>query len=301
MAKRASPRYRWGGMRRSRHAGGVFLGLALACGAAWAEPSRLGRTARVAIRTPAAESVGSPTDGRLHGGAELAPSRALQLKNPSGPRWGLPRLVALLERAAERVAQRFGGSVLVVGDLSRRQGGELGGHKSHESGRDADVAFFFVDAKGHRVAAAEFHPVDESGVATDDRSLYLDDARNWALIQAWVTDPAARVEHVFVADHLRERLLRYARNKGAYLPVLHRAAQVLKQPSRGLSHDDHFHVRIACPLGQQSCVPEPERPAPVTRFAALRATRSGRLAGAGRAPRPAPAPRLRPARSARPR
>src|SRR5262245_57158051 len=114
-------------------------------------------------RGSAARSIGSPTDGRLEGGIALAQRRQLRLKNPQGARWGLPALVGLLERSADRLAERFRGSVVVVGDLSRKQGGDIAGHKSHESGRDADVAFFFVGANGEAVPAGQFHAGDPDG------------------------------------------------------------------------------------------------------------------------------------------
>jgi penicillin-insensitive murein endopeptidase len=206
-------------------------------------------------------SVGSPTDGRLENGVELASARGLlRLKRPRGPRWGIGELVEMLERAAARVQRKFPGSVLLVGDLSRRAGGDLGGHRSHESGRDADVGFYFVDADGKPVEGGRFRAVDWRGRAADDASLRFDDARNWALVEAWVTDPRARVEHIFVAKPIRARLLAHARKKGVYLPVLHRASIAMKQPSRGLSHDDHFHVRIACPRSQRGvCLADPPK------------------------------------------
>lgn len=205
-----------------------------------------------------ARSIGSPTEGRLEGAEELEVKKEIRLRNPSA-RWGLPALVGLIERSAKRVAQRFEGAVVVVGDLSRKGGGSLAGHRSHESGRDADVGFLFVGPDGQSALPGEFLAVDANGVALANRSLRFDDARNWALIEAWITDPSARVEHIFVADRLRTRLLQHARAKGAYLPVLHRAALAMKQPSRGLEHDDHFHVRIACPRKQrQSCVALPD-------------------------------------------
>lgn len=206
-------------------------------------------------------SVGSPTDGRLENGVELAgASGVLRLKRPKGPRWGIGELVEMLERAAKRVERRFPGSVLLVGDLSRRAGGDLGGHRSHESGRDADVGFYFVDAQGKPVESGRFRAVDWRGRAAGDASLRFDDARNWALVEAWVTDPRARVEHIFVAKPIRARLLAHARKKGVYLPVLHRASIAMKQPSRGLSHDDHFHVRIACPRSQRGvCMADPPK------------------------------------------
>jgi penicillin-insensitive murein DD-endopeptidase len=148
--------------------------------------------------------------------------------------------------------------VLLIGDLSRRRGGEIAAHSSHESGRDADVGFYFVDPRGTPVEITRFRAVDSQGRAIGERRLTFDVARNWTLIQAWLTDPQVRVQHIFVAAPLRQRLLRHARERGVSLPLLHRAALALKQPRDGLLHDDHYHVRIACPPRQKSvCVAEP--------------------------------------------
>lgn len=216
-------------------------------------------------------SIGSPTDGKLEGAVLLEGSRELRLRHANGAHYGLPALVGLLERSSKRLAQRFEGLTLHVGDLSRREGGELPGHKSHESGRDADVAFLFVGPDGESVSPPEFLTVDAKGFAIENRSWRFDDARNWALVEAWVSDPGARVEHIFVAARVRARLLAHARSKGTYLPVLHRAAMAMKQPSAGQVHDDHFHVRIACPASQRRfCVPAPTRSERETTPASIR-------------------------------
>jgi penicillin-insensitive murein DD-endopeptidase len=215
--------------------------------------------ARERVPAPSvALSIGSPTEGRLEGAVELAPSRVLELRHANGARWGLPRLVGMLERAAKRVNRLHEGSVLVVGDLSQRTGGEISGHKSHESGRDADVGFFFMTESGDAAKKGDFLPVDEKGTARKKTKLRFDDARNWTLVESFLTDKEARVEHIFVSAEIRARLLTYARQKGTYLPLLHRAALTLKQPRKGLAHDDHFHVRIACPKSQKNvCLAAP--------------------------------------------
>jgi penicillin-insensitive murein DD-endopeptidase len=170
----------------------------------------------------------------------------------------LPQLVTLLERGARRVRGRHPGSVLLIGDLSRRGGGDLVAHRSHESGRDADVGFYFVDSRGAPVEITRFRAVDSRGRAVGERRLRFDLQRNWMLIQSFLTDPQIRVQHIFVAAPLRKRLLDYARERGVSLPVLHRAGLAMKQPRDGLLHDDHYHVRIACPPRQRDvCVAEP--------------------------------------------
>ena len=152
---------------------------------------------------------------------------------------------------------------MVVGDISAKEGGKLSGHASHTSGRDADVGFYYVDSRGRTVRPPRFLRVDWKGRAIGAPGVRFDVPRNWAMVQSWVTDPRARVQHIFVAKHLRSMLLKHATKAGVYLPVRHRAAIAMKQPSTGMPHDNHFHVRISCPRGDRECVQHPRvrRPA----------------------------------------
>lgn len=205
-------------------------------------------------KTPAApktESVGSPNEGRLEGGRRLESSKTL--KAVRSHRWGVPSLVGMLERGAARVARKFPGSVLVVGDLSRKGGGDVDGHRSHESGRDADVGFFYKRGKKAWVSQ-RFLPVDEEGKAVGFPSVTFDDARNWALVESWLSDSESSVQLILVAQHIKLRLLAQGRRAGASPEILNRAAGLLIQPSRGLPHDNHFHVRVACPRSSDDCI-----------------------------------------------
>ena len=178
-------------------------------------------------------------------------------------RWGVPDLVGLLDRSGRRVADRFPGAVLSVGDLSRRGGGDVVGHHSHESGRDADVGFYMLDRHGKSVLLPHILPIDEQGRVATDHSLRFDDARNWALVESWLNDRTSRVARIFVALHLKERLLAQARRAHASPSLRARAADVMLQP-KGATHDDHFHVRIGCPRGQAgACVEHVTREAPL--------------------------------------
>lgn len=194
-------------------------------------------------------SIGAPNEGHLEGGVRLEERPYLKILPGHGLRWGLPHLVGLLERSAARVSKRFPGSVLGVGDLSRRGGGDVSGHHSHESGRDVDVAFYAVNSAGKSVFSPQFVTFDDEGRGG---GLRFDDARNWALIEAMLSDPQARVSHIFVAAPLRDRLLAHARRINAPAGLRNRAAVAMMQPKHGLPHDNHFHVRIACPQGQRA-------------------------------------------------
>ena len=209
-------------------------------------------------------SVGSPTDGHLLGGARVEESpwlRVVPCYQGADNRWGLDALVSLLDHAGRAVRKEFPDSVLSLGHLSRRGGGDLDRHASHESGRDADVGFYVVNERGKPVYADHFVKFLADGTAPSWPGAHFDDARNWAFIAAIVGDtPWARrahVSHVFVATPLRERLLAYGQRIGAPYAVRVRASEVMAQPHGALPHDDHFHVRISCPGGMEACVEQP--------------------------------------------
>ena len=66
-----------------------------------------------------------------------------------------------------------------------------------------------------------------------------------------------KVTHIFVATPIRERLLAYAAKVGAPPAIRSRASEVLAQPRGSLPHDDHFHVRVACPSNAEKCIEQP--------------------------------------------
>lgn len=194
--------------------------------------------------------MGLPYDGRLRRGVLLRESDQLRYAGEyraSGHFWGTTELIALLERAAARVARRLPGARLSVGELSAQAGGRLSGHRSHQNGRDVDIAFYMLDANGRPYDPYGFAAFDRRGQGLrPNESLRFDDARNWELVSRLLTDPDARVQYVFVADTLRARLLAAARRRRAPRSVIARAEQALVQPSHGHPHRNHFHVRIYC-------------------------------------------------------
>lgn len=209
---------------------------------------------------PMGRSIGSPTEGHLTGGAHLddAPYLRVVPAYANGDvRWGLGALVGLVDRSARTVRHRWPDAVLSVGHLSRSGGGELDRHASHESGRDADIAFYVKDAHGKPLYADHFVTFAADGTARTWPGAVFDDARNWALVSALLSDPLSHVSHIFVSTPLRARLLAFASRAGASGELQTRAAMTMVQPHGSLPHDDHFHVRISCPPGMQGCVENP--------------------------------------------
>jgi penicillin-insensitive murein endopeptidase len=174
-------------------------------------------------------------------------------------RWGLGALVSLIDHGARSVRKEFPDSVLSVGHLSRRGGGDLDRHASHESGRDADVGFYITNQQGKPIYAEHFVRFLGDGTAPSWPGAKFDDARNWAFVSSIVADGRAHVSYLFVASPLRARLLAYAQKIGAPYAVRVRASEVMAQPRGSLPHDDHFHVRISCPAFMAECVELPTR------------------------------------------
>ncbi|EYF08619.1 penicillin-insensitive murein endopeptidase [Chondromyces apiculatus] len=206
-----------------------------------------------------ASSVGHPNDGHLEGGVQLDTARKDIRVVPAyagdSARWGMPELVQAIERAARGVNKRFPGSVLDVGDLSRRTGGDIAGHGSHESGRDVDLGLYAVDAKGRQVHAREFIRFGADLRAVNAPGARLDAGRSWLLVQELLTDPRARVSHIFVSRPVRDALVAEAKRRGVSRALLTRAQLAMMQPTGAEAHDDHLHVRISCPRGDgKRCV-----------------------------------------------
>lgn len=202
-------------------------------------------------------SIGAPNSGYHVRPKKLSDTPHLVVKKSSTQyRYGHPALVLMLRRSAREISRSGKGVTMLVGDLSREQGGALYGHRSHQSGRDADVGFYALDSQGNSVRLSEFVKFDANGRSQDGK-LQFDDYRNWLLVQAWVTDRRAGLSHIFVSRALRARLLAYAQKRAKFRAHVAAAAELLKQPEHGEPHDDHFHVRIACPKSLKGlCVNE---------------------------------------------
>jgi penicillin-insensitive murein endopeptidase len=207
--------------------------------------------------SPPSASLGWANRGTLEHGRALREGDGVRYLPNRTLHWGTEELVGLLERVGDALHQRFGARV-TIGDLSARHGGPVERHRSHQSGRDADVCFFARSwsARGGGGGAAveldDYVSFDRNGRSLDGRYVF-DTARNWALLDLILSDRRVRVERIFISAPLRQRLLAYGREHGADGAVLERAALTLLQP-RGVSpHDNHFHVRIDCPAGDAQC------------------------------------------------
>ncbi len=222
------------------------LSLCLACAGCFGTPTPLS--------PGVAGSVGVPHDGVLTNGVEL-PKRGTGFRRyrPRSPNyWGNPRLVSTLVSAAAEVnAALPGGAPLYVGDISARHGGKIPGHRSHRTGRDADLLFYVTTPEGAPIHSPGFVSLGTDGlgrvtIGEEERYVRLDVERTWLLVKALVSSQTIGVQWLFVSRGVEALLVDYARARGEDLELVWHAETVLLQPGDSSPHDDHFHLRIAC-------------------------------------------------------
>jgi penicillin-insensitive murein endopeptidase len=201
--------------------------------------------------------VGWPHNGVQTGAIELPDSGEgfVRYRSSGGYYWGQPALVEGIREAARRVKSELPeGPPLVVGDLSAQFGGRIARHYSHRSGRDVDLLWFVTTLDGTPIQNSCFVPVGERGVGRipGRGDVRLDIEREWRLIRALLTSPHVEVQWLYASSLVKGLVLEHALALGESPELIARAETVLQEPLDGLPHDDHLHLRIACPLASRS-------------------------------------------------
>lgn len=158
-------------------------------------------------------------------------------------------MLELIETAAEHVDREFPGSTVHLGNLGRPGGGDIPYSVSHNSGRDADIAFFALDSSGEPFVWKDLIPFEEDGTWTHPETgeaIRFDVDRNWSFVEGLLGQKEHRLQYIFVSRGLRDSLLDHARAIGAERDIVAAATHILLQPGGALPHNDHFHLRIYC-------------------------------------------------------
>jgi LysM repeat protein len=212
------------------------------------DPRRIrpGTKLRIYTLAPAGGgSVGTANSGKLHGGVILGSGPGYRVRSSSRA-YGTGHTVNLISQCISETKRRFPKArTIMIGDLSFKHGGYMRPHKSHQSGRDADISYYIKKT-------------DTSHRFIDASARTLDVAKTWYLFDQFLQ--TGQVEYIFVDYPLQKVLYEHAKKKGV---PSRRLEQVFQYPrgrgarqgvirySRG--HDDHFHIRFKCPPDQKSC------------------------------------------------
>ena len=175
-------------------------------------------------------------------------------------RYGTEEMVAWLTAMFTDLAAADPESVVYVGDLSARRGGDVAKHRSHASGRDVDIFFVASDGRGQGLhdLPAMIH-FDSGGRAIRWSSAQqghvlrepvpdasFDARRNWAIVRAMVSRRSVEVQWIFIDQALAALLVAEAEREGTPPEILEKARALMHQPTDSQPHDDHMHVRIFC-------------------------------------------------------
>ena len=187
----------------------------------------------------ASRAIGGYSAGCLAGGVELPlKGRGWEVMRPDRRRHFAHRKMIEFVRALAAAARKAGLGTVSLGDLSQPRGGPApSGHSSHQTGLDIDV-WYAVGKRGKRPKPAPM--VDRE----HNKTMARWGARQVKLVALAAADP--RVERIFVHPVLKRALCDSVKGDRAWL---HRV-----RPWWG--HDEHFHVRLRCPEGNDGCLPQ---------------------------------------------
>jgi len=192
------------------------------------------------------ESVGAPNKGKVKGARRQPAKGGGFMRKNDNASFGTDETVALLSWVCARMEQMYPGTApAVMGDISTETGGRLRPHKSHQSGRDADVGYYFAGNP----------ELDHFKDASRDS---LDAEKTWTFVELLLS--TSQVEYFFIDRRLHEPLYKEALARGwkdEELKVLFEAP-VGKTSGTGVirhqkGHLHHLHVRFRCPDGDPSC------------------------------------------------
>lgn len=225
---------------RSARPSGKASGGGASAGKVEAAPARpASPTAREAAASIGSMSIGHPHAGYLMNAVKMPEGEHWALSIPSHA-YGTEETVKALIHCITRVAEQFPNSPrAIIGSLSAERGGHLPPHKSHRTGRDADVAFYYIDGKFRWNEPAGEHNLDR--------------ARTWALIRALVTE--TDVEFILIDRSVQRLLEEHALGIGedpAWIRDLFHGSDGRSSLIKHVpGHTAHLHIRFVSPVARE--------------------------------------------------
>ena len=191
-------------------------------------------------------SVGDTRDGYLVHGIPLPlpnlTMRQLPVQYERGLSYGTSELVDLLSGVARTMARKYPHTMLHLGNLGAREGGDIPYSISHNAGRDADIAFYLLDKDGQNIRPDNLVKMNRR-LHSPDSVLSFDLEQNTTLVELLLSDPKHRVQFIFLAKHIRSAIHRELLARQASPELLEKFEQTVQNQS---AHDDHFHIRVYC-------------------------------------------------------
>lgn len=200
------------------------------------------------------EAVGGYTNGCLLGGQEIPTEgggyQVIRLDRQRN--YGHPLLVDYLSDLAAKVEAAQLGTMLVADVAMPRGGRFLTGHRSHQTGLDADIWLRLdIPPLPREQRQGEY---DVKAVSMVDLERFRVNPDHWSDSQAELLRLAAdddRVARIFVHPAIKKALCDTEWEDRSWLRRI--------RPWHG--HTVHLHVRLDCPVGSTGCVRQSPPPA----------------------------------------
>jgi hypothetical protein len=188
---------------------------------------------------PHSVSLGKPYRGWLYNPVQLKNNARIHVRRHKN--YATAEMANAINNAVDAVHKQFKQTPrLPIGNLSRKDGGRFPPHKSHQNGRDADIAYFL--RVGH-------HPLHLKAATKNT----LDVARTWVFLESMIKRGEIKV--AFIDYRLQAPLYRYATQQRGW--TAEQMKTIMSYPrGRGerkaiirhlRGHHDHMHVRFHAP------------------------------------------------------
>ncbi len=143
--------------------------------------------------------------------------------------YGSGLLVATIKKASLRFQEMYGNKDLIrVNALSKKGGGALGGHSSHQNGLDADIVYI-GESKWGTV-------LDKRGEVKKEFAI----EKNYQFFKMLVA--TGYVNRIFVDKKIKKSICGWVKSQG----LMGESKDVLTALRAYSGHDDHFHLRLKC-------------------------------------------------------
>ncbi|NUN14599.1 MAG: penicillin-insensitive murein endopeptidase [Myxococcales bacterium] len=213
---------------------------------------RPGMSLRVLVEGPekASEARGKAQYGKLVHGEQLQPGPGYVIKR-GDLAYGTNETITLLlksiahlhkDKKLKKIRKKI--APIVIGDISKKGGGPLPPHKSHQNGRDVDIGYYYMDGEKSEL------------VRTTKEN--LDYELTWAFL--WHLVESDAVDYMFVDKNVQRWLRDWAvKQKKASVDKIDSIFQypTLSNPEALIQHEpghnDHIHIRFRCPSQDRNC------------------------------------------------
>lgn len=212
---------------------------------------------RSPVITKVSQAIDKVNKGHLENAASAleyqtrqAPAGYFIIRPQRKTHFGTNELIYMVGKMGEYTKKAIPNYVLPIGDLSKEEGGVVGRHKSHQTGLDADVGYYFENKNLQRAFA--------SAVIIDKpHSDWMVD-KQWGLYKALVKTQL--VDRIFIHKTLKKAICQLAiKNKEIEKSdTKGDTYEALRRLIGDVEHNTHFHLRLKCSKAQIRCRPLPE-------------------------------------------